>query len=324
MIRVSAGDVVNEGVRAAEVVKDLDDGKAGLINYADEEASHPGKRYIEPYVYGLTKAGNPCIRAYQYWGDTKRGAPKWKLFRLDRVESWEPTDNTFELEPKARGWAAEAYNNNGDGSMSAVYKMVSLGEEPKTEYERLRARTKELMNRKNPININNINKKNSGPIGNTNKKSNPPIENAENNEQGPVDSTNAQIASQDSIENSNRTQGPITGDATNPQDVSVGDLMANDDFKKMLQRNLEITNKEKQRRFGKNIGDSVNGSESQNTQKTNSLRGPITGDATNPQDASAEELMSSDNFKKMLQRNIEITNKEKQRRFEKKAKNSLV
>ena len=54
------------------------------------------------------------------------------------------------------------------------------------------------------------------------------------------------------------------------------------------------------------------------------MRGPITGDATNPQDASAEELMSSDDFKKMLQRNLEITNKEKQRRFDKKAKNSLV
>lgn len=324
MILFLAEDVINEAVSASEVVKALDDRKAVLINYADEEASHPGKRYIEPYVYGLTKAGNPCIRAYQYWGDTKRGTPKWKLFRLDRVESWEPTDNTFELEPKARGWAAEAYNNNGDGSMSAVYKMVSLGEEPKTEYERLRARTRELMNRKTPININNINKKNSGPIGNTNKKSNPPIENTENNEQGPVDSTNAQIASQDSIENSNRTQGPITGDTTNPQDVSVGDLMSNDDFKKMLQRNLEITNKEKQRRFGKNGEYSGGSSANQNSQETNSMRGPITGDATNPQDASAEELMSSDNFKKMLQRNLEITNKEKQRRFDKKAKNSLV
>lgn len=147
MILFLAEDVINEAVSASEVVKALDDRKAVLINYADEEASHPGKRYIEPYVYGLTKAGNPCIRAYQYWGDTKRGTPKWKLFRLDRVESWEPTDNTFELEPKARGWAAEAYNNNGDGSMSAVYKMVSLGEEPKTEYERLRARTRELMNK---------------------------------------------------------------------------------------------------------------------------------------------------------------------------------
>ena len=42
------------------------------------------------------------------------------------------------------------------------------------------------------------------------------------------------------------------------------------------------------------------------------------------QDVSAEELMSSDDFKKMLQRNLEITNKEKQRRFDKKAKNSLV
>ena len=92
----------------------------------------------------------------------------------------------------------------------------------------------------------------------------------------------------------------------------------------MRQRKLEITKKEKQRRFGKNGEYSGGISANQNSQETNSMRGPITGDATNPKDVSAEELMSSDDFKKMLQRNLEITNKEKQRRFDKKAKNSLV
>ena len=165
MILYLTEDVINEAVSGSEVVDAINNRKAVLINYADKNASHTGKRYIEPYVYGVTKAGNPCIRAYQYWGDTKRGVPKWKLFRLDRVQSWEPTEDTFELEPKARGWAAQAYNNNGDGSMAEVYQTVELGAEPQTDYERLKARTRQIKNSK-PININNVDLKHKGKFFN--------------------------------------------------------------------------------------------------------------------------------------------------------------
>ena len=56
MILYLTEDIINEAVSGSEVVDAINNRKAVLINYADENASHTGKRYIEPYVYGVTKA----------------------------------------------------------------------------------------------------------------------------------------------------------------------------------------------------------------------------------------------------------------------------
>ena len=261
MILYLTEDVINEAVSGSEVVDAINNRKAVLINYADKNASHTGKRYIEPYVYGVTKAGNPCIRAYQYWGDTKRGVPKWKLFRLDRVQSWEPTEDTFELEPKARGWAAQAYNNNGDGSMAEVYQTVELGAEPQTDYERLKARTRQIKNSK-PININNVDLKQNttkqkpqtqraqaGPVGNQQpvNKIQSPVEPEQKTQQEPL---NTDIDNKP-VEQEPNVDGPVVNEPVNAQNSSADELMSNDEFRKMLQRNLDITNQEKQRRLNR-------------------------------------------------------------------------
>ena len=262
MILYLTESIISEAVSGKEVVDAINNRKAVLINYADENASHTGKRYIEPYVYGATKAGNPCIRAYQYWGDTKRGVPKWKLFRLDRIESWEPTNDTFELEPKARGWAAQAYNNNGDNSMSDVYKTVELGNEPQTDYERLKARTRQIKN-STPININNVDLKpnmhkqytkpaQAGPIGNMQAGNNieAPVEPEQNAQQEPS-SVDMENGTDNRIEQDTNINGPITNNSVDPQKSSADELMSNDEFRKMLQRNLEITDQEKQKRLNR-------------------------------------------------------------------------
>ena len=69
-----------------------------LINYDDEDNHATGIRLVEPYVLGYTKAGNLAFRGYQYNGDTVRGVPKWKLFRLDRVINWQPTKQKFNVD----------------------------------------------------------------------------------------------------------------------------------------------------------------------------------------------------------------------------------
>lgn len=91
------------------------------INYKGDpkHGIAPGIRTIEPYVYGLTKAGNPCIRAYQPYGDTASKVPSWKMFRLDRIISWKPT---FALILKP----APKFNVNGDKSMSVVYNIIDF------------------------------------------------------------------------------------------------------------------------------------------------------------------------------------------------------
>jgi hypothetical protein len=288
-------NIINEAVDADKVVDAIDNRKAVLINYADEEVSHPGTRYIEPYVYGLTKAGNPCFRAYQYWGDTKRGVPKWKLFRLDRVESWNPTNNTFELEPKARGWAAEAFNNNGDNSMGAVYDIVQLKDEPLTDYEKLKARTQQIRNNMS-VNINDVNKSsNKGPIKNI----------TQNSQQ------NNQV----------KQEGPISNDYTNPDNYSSKDLMRNNKFQDMLRRNIEYSDRQKKNKTNTanqtNIETANNNNNSPIKQEPNQS-GPIVGDTTNPDENKPTDLMNNDGFRKMIQRNIDITNQDRIRKNKRK------
>lgn len=91
------------------------------INY-EGDPKHgiaPGIRTVQVYVYGLTKAGNPCIRAYQPYGDTASEVPNWKLFRLDRIISWKPTFSIFSK-------PAPKYNPNGDKSMSSVLSQIDF------------------------------------------------------------------------------------------------------------------------------------------------------------------------------------------------------
>lgn len=100
-----------------------------LITYDDETEKHQtGPRLIEPYVYGMSSAGNDVIRAFQYYGSTRRGVPKYKLFRVDRIKSWVPKENShFVAEPNKVGVSAPKYNENGDGSMSMIFAQVSFG-----------------------------------------------------------------------------------------------------------------------------------------------------------------------------------------------------
>ena len=86
-----------------------------VINYEGDPAHGiaPGKRVIEVYAYGLTKSGNPVIRAYQPYGDTASTVPEWKFFRLDRIKSWSPTYKKIITPP-------DKFNPNGDRSMSVV------------------------------------------------------------------------------------------------------------------------------------------------------------------------------------------------------------
>ena len=71
-----------------------------VINYEGDPAHGiaPGKRVIEVQAYGLTKSGNPVIRAYQPYGDTASTVPEWKFFRLRKkpLFSVSPLRNKFQ------------------------------------------------------------------------------------------------------------------------------------------------------------------------------------------------------------------------------------
>lgn len=199
-------EVLNESVSSDSVNDAINNKYRILINYDDEDNHAIGTRLVEPYVLGYTKAGNLAFRGYQYEGDTVRGVPKWKLFRLDRVINWQPTKQKFNVEPKDNGWSAESYNSNGDGSLTSILNQVSFDNKeelfsPNDRLNTLRKKT-DILKNSTPINI-------------------------------------SQMQNQPKPNNS----GPIANNVTN----SVSNKNT-PDFQKMLDRNLELTRKEKAKR----------------------------------------------------------------------------
>lgn len=285
MVLYLTESTLSEEVSPQQVIDALNNRTGVLISYNDGTGkAHPGKRYIEPYVYGITKAGNPCIRAYQYFGDTKSGTPSWKMFRLDRIQSWIPTGEKFDVEPQARGWAAQAFNDGGDKSMSAVYNIIDLNGEAQTPDEtltKLRARTRQLQNSK-PLTIDQFKdrlqypeevnaqrqeaQQKSGPIKTQQNQqvtnTSPVQQDNQDNKTNPVNG-NGEVEPQkgDSpIKNTESQSGPITNDNNSTtgetqenqqmpdaQSSSPEELMSNDMFQKMLQRNLELSKQEREK-----------------------------------------------------------------------------
>lgn len=104
------------------LIKDAMDKKYRvIINYNSHGKNiATGWRIIEVYAYGLTKAGNPVIRAYQPFGDTSTKVPSWKFFRVDRIIDWKKTGQTY-TSPRP------LYNPYGDDTMSVVYYNAKFG-----------------------------------------------------------------------------------------------------------------------------------------------------------------------------------------------------
>lgn len=58
-------------------------------------------RIVEPHCYGLTTAGNMCLRGFQISGGSISGlVPHWKLFRGSEIRGLRILDDTF-LQPRS-------------------------------------------------------------------------------------------------------------------------------------------------------------------------------------------------------------------------------
>jgi NACalpha-BTF3-like transcription factor len=102
-------------------------------DYPDENPSvTPSKRYIQVYNFSDTTANNKAIRAYQTGGGSKTtpGRGAWKIFRLDRIRSWQPTKMKF-YSP------VDKFNPNGDRTMKTVHNIATFDDKYKTsKYQR--------------------------------------------------------------------------------------------------------------------------------------------------------------------------------------------
>lgn len=108
-----------ESVSNREINNAINNHKYVVIKYDGTDGTHNGKRMIQPVAFGLTSTGNPVIRAFEDFGDTKTSVPKWKYFRVDRISAWRETDKSFE-EPE------NLFNPYGDETMSVVYNIAKF------------------------------------------------------------------------------------------------------------------------------------------------------------------------------------------------------
>ena len=118
-----ANCLLNEEVAFNAVLDAIQNKYQVRIRYDDgqgDSAGNPkGSRVIKPFAIGTTKKGYPVVRAFQEGGGSRKGAPNWKFFRLDRITSWTPMKNKkfFEAPPSSFG----EYNLTGDKTMGTFY-----------------------------------------------------------------------------------------------------------------------------------------------------------------------------------------------------------
>lgn len=137
--------ILNESVGSNEVYDAILNHNYVDITYEDEEVHAPGHRLIQPYAYGITCAGNEAVRAFQVNGDTLRGEPRWKLFLLKRITSWNARKQTFTIPPKEQGYDAPEFNRNGDKTLCQVLLVADFNETGDT-LDTLKKKTQGLKN----------------------------------------------------------------------------------------------------------------------------------------------------------------------------------
>ena len=101
---------LNEEIDSDSVLNAIRNKNKVRIKYDDQMEDNGGNskgtRVIMPMAIGTTKKGYPVVRAWQEGGGSRRGVPKWKFFRLDRITSWQPFKNKKFYE------APNGYNGN--------------------------------------------------------------------------------------------------------------------------------------------------------------------------------------------------------------------
>ena len=117
-------DILTEGINASNAGDAIRHRNEVEITYSGDDG---GKRVIQPVAYGLSKAGNMVLRAFQPFGTTKTKVPHWKLFRMDKIDSWKQLRGRIFSEPPGQYDSADGkFNPNGDESMSEVYLVANF------------------------------------------------------------------------------------------------------------------------------------------------------------------------------------------------------
>ena len=120
-------ELILEAVGKPRIAKAIDSHQVITIYYKGDDTINPGFRDIEVYTLGMSKAGNPVIRAWQRRGVTDTEVPGWKIFRTDKITSWIPKEGKFFSKPiSSRKKGVPKFNPNGDKTMARVDKIAKF------------------------------------------------------------------------------------------------------------------------------------------------------------------------------------------------------
>lgn len=122
-------EVITEGyVTPNMVINIMNNRQRVSIWYDAGDGQGVGKRTIDIYAYGLSKAGNRVIRAFQPFGDTKTKKPAWKFFIIDKITKMEPTNYKIYSPISDLSTDIPKWNPNGDKTMSTVYNTIDFND----------------------------------------------------------------------------------------------------------------------------------------------------------------------------------------------------
>ena len=111
-----------------QIVDAIRNKKVCVIYYNGDEPGGRGLRVIEPVAYGISKKGNPVLRAWDREGAShkaylgKKPLPSWRFFRVDKMQFIRPTQEIFNT-------VRPGYNPNGDKSMERMIINAVFGNE---------------------------------------------------------------------------------------------------------------------------------------------------------------------------------------------------
>jgi predicted DNA-binding transcriptional regulator YafY len=96
-----------------------------VIYYDGDEPGGRGLREIEPVCLGYSKANNLVLRAWDSEGSShtaykgEQPLPGWRLFRADKILSFKPTGEIFDV-------SRPNFNSSGDKSMNRILTIAKF------------------------------------------------------------------------------------------------------------------------------------------------------------------------------------------------------
>lgn len=124
LLESAFNSLLTETAQKSQIIDAIDKRNEMKIYYTGDGIITKGWRVIRPFVFGISVMGNPVVRAFQVSGPSdSKELPMWRMFRVDRMDSFLPTGKKFDLSDQNM---MQFYNPKGDKNMTAIYKRVEI------------------------------------------------------------------------------------------------------------------------------------------------------------------------------------------------------